>query len=78
MDSLHSRVLHERRGYYFESYSELDSHETMISDYSRTLAYQQAIEMNSHLFEVRTVSAIVQSVVVLNRVVTRLVTRLNL
>ena len=50
MDDL---IRNEPKGYYFESYSEVDSHISMIDDYHRTMAYKRAIEMNPHLFQVR-------------------------
>ncbi len=45
-------VLNEARGYYFEAYSSLESHEVMIKDSIRTMAYKRAVELNKHLFKV--------------------------
>lgn len=44
-------VLKEKRGYYFEAYSEVYVHEGMLRDRVRTMAYKRAIEMNKHLFK---------------------------
>ena len=49
-------VLKEKRGYYFEAYSETYVHEGMLRDRIRTMAYKRAIEMNKHLFKVRNIS----------------------
>lgn len=45
-------VLNEERGYYFEAYSSIKSHEIMLKDTVRTMAYKRAIENNKHLFKV--------------------------